>query len=385
MQMCWEFFYIVAIVLLKKNYATPAIRPQSQRGIIYPQDNWDDCFVDDASRIAGQCKNVDECPDVLTKWQKEKIYPKTCYFIKKEHFVCCPNASAPAAVMDSTTTIRSTRATTTTSFVGNLLELTGLRRSDLECDLNTRAQSTIVHGTPANPDEFPFMAALGWTSNFDNKPWYRCGGAVIAPKFVLTAAHCAEIGGEFPTLVRIGGSNLTDASVRDVKIKRFIKHPQYDAVKVENDIALIELEEEDKDIYAPCLWSEETITSDNVVAVGYGHTQFGGIASDQLLKTDVKVVPHNICQQYYATNSEAAPNRIGSATHLCAGDPEGLRDTCQGDSGGPLIYEKINGQFKRAYVVGVTSFGQGCAGEPPSIYTRVSSYLDWIESIVWPN
>ncbi|XP_061387570.1 serine protease snake-like [Musca vetustissima] len=381
MQMAWQILFIFALSIVKENYATPAIRPQSQRGIIYPQDNWDDCFVDDASRVAGQCKSVEACPEVLTKWQKEKIYPKTCYFIKKEQFVCCPLESMAASTMEAIT-IRTTRATTSGP---SLLELTGLRRSDLECDLNTRVQSTIVHGTPANPDEFPFMAALGWNSNFDDKPWYRCGGAVISPKFVLTAAHCAEIGGEFPNVVRIGGSNLTDASVRDVKIKQFIKHPQYNATTVYNDIALIELEEEAKDVYAPCLWSEEAIISDNVVAVGYGHTQFGGIASDQLLKTDLKIVPHNECQQFYAGNSEAAPNGIAPTTHLCAGDPERLRDTCQGDSGGPLILEKITGSYKRAYVVGVTSFGLGCAGEPPSIYTRVSSYLDWIESIVWSN
>ncbi|XP_005176186.1 serine protease snake [Musca domestica] len=378
MQIIGSSLYIFAIVLLRENSATPAIRPQSQRGIIYPQDNWDDCFVDEASRIAGRCKLVDECPEVLKKWQKEKIYPKTCYFIKKEQFVCCPLAMGVTTM--EAITVRTTRGTTSGP---SLLELTGLRRSDLECDLNTKVEATIVNGTPANPDEFPFMAALGWTSNFDNKPWYRCGGAVISPKFVLTAAHCAEIGGEFPSLVRIGGSNLTDASVRDVKIKRFIKHPQYNAKTVYNDIALIELEEEAKDIYAPCLWSEETLISDNVIAVGYGHTQFGGIASNQLLKTDLKIVTHNDCQQYYGTNSDAAPSGIGAKTHLCAGDPERLRDTCQGDSGGPLILEKINGRFKRAYIVGVTSFGLGCAGEPPSIYTRVSSYLDWIERIVW--
>lgn len=59
----------------------------------------------------------------------------------------------------------------------------------------------------------------------------------------------------------------------------------------------------------------------------------------------------------------------------------------QGDSGGPLQMQiKMPGftDWNMHYVLGVTSFGYGC-GRPntPSVYTRVSSFLDWIESIVW--
>lgn len=69
---------------------------------------------------------VDECPEVLKKWQKEKIYPKTCYFIKKEQFVCCPLAMGVTTM--ETITVRTTLGTTSGP---SLLELTGLRRSDL--------------------------------------------------------------------------------------------------------------------------------------------------------------------------------------------------------------------------------------------------------------
>ena len=54
----------------------------------------------------------------------------------------------------------------------------------------------------------------------------------------------------------------------------------------------------------------------------------------------------------------------------------------KGDSGGPMILKQ---GIVIPYVIGITSFGQGCAGGAPSIYTRISSYLDWIESIVWPG
>lgn len=55
----------------------------------------------------------------------------------------------------------------------------------------------------------------------------------------------------------------------------------------------------------------------------------------------------------------------------------------QGDSGGPLIL-KVDRDITYSYVVGITSFGQACGGAPPSIYSRVSAYIDWIEDIVWP-
>lgn len=70
----------------------PAIRPLSQRGIIFPEDNWDDCFLDNASKQPGKCKLLEECPTILEKWTKEKKPPKTCYFIKTDQYVCCPLA-----------------------------------------------------------------------------------------------------------------------------------------------------------------------------------------------------------------------------------------------------------------------------------------------------
>lgn len=129
-----------------------------------------------------------------------------------------------------------------------------------------------------------------------------------------------------------------------------------------------------------CLWTTQDLDKTNVTALGYGHTRFGGLTSEQLLKAPLNTVSKSECEKYYQVDATLIPMGI-TDTHLCAGDPDHKRDTCQGDSGGPLIMEF----GKTSYVVGVTSFGLGCAGEPPSIYTRVSSYIDWIEKIVWPS
>ena len=68
---------------------------------------------------------------------------------------------------------------------------------------------------------------------------------------------------------------------------------------------------------------------------------------------------------------------------VCAGKLTGGKDTCQGDSGGPVGIE-ILGRRVMHHVIGITSFGIDCGSKVPSVYTRVSSYVDWIESIVWP-
>jgi secreted trypsin-like serine protease len=73
------------------------------------------------------------------------------------------------------------------------------------------------------------------------------------------------------------------------------------------------------------------------------------------------------------------PNYV-QPSQICAGVPDGKNDTCQGDSGGPLQIV-VDEQH---CIVGVVSFGIACGYALPSIYTRVSFYLDWIESIVWP-
>lgn len=87
----------------------------------------------------------------------------------------------------------------------------------------------------------------------------------------------------------------------------------------------------------------------------------------------------------YNKNKNLAAVRGGiSDSQYCAFDPDGKKDSCEGDSGGPL--QIIGNASNPTRVVGIISFGvAGCGSTIPSVYTRVASYIDWIESIVWPN
>lgn len=57
-------------------------------------------------------------------------------------------------------------------------------------------------------------------------------------------------------------------------------------------------------------------------------------------------------------------------------------DACQGDSGGPIfLNDNVSGV---STIVGIVSFGVSCGSELPGVYTRIASFMDWIENIVWP-
>lgn len=100
------------------------------------------------------------------------------------------------------------------------------------------------------------------------------------------------------------------------------------------------------------------------------------------MKVSLTITPQDVCVRHYLAEPRILPKGIVDS-QMCAGEMEGGKDTCQGDSGGALQI-----QLKKPYciyeIIGITSFGKFC-GFPnsPAIYTNVSHYVPWIESIVW--
>ncbi|XP_017783265.1 PREDICTED: serine protease snake-like [Nicrophorus vespilloides] len=242
----------------------------------------------------------------------------------------------------------------------------------------------IVGGQNALGKEFPYMAALGFVQ--DNKVLWSCGGTLINDKFILTAAHCTN-SRDFGQVkfVRLGDLNLIlntdDASPQMFEVKRILKHPKYRSSSHYHDIALIELDKTVKftSYTEPaCLNTPiSNRSNDNFIAIGWGHTSFGGDTSDVLQKVELKEKTNDECNQRYKTNRKLQSGIVHD-WQLCANAPN--RDTCQGDSGGPLSIK----EEKYHVVHGITSFGKAC-GVAPGVYTRVSNYVGWIEDNVWPQ
>merc|ERR1712240_890328 len=209
-----------------------------------------------------------------------------------------------------------------------------------------------------------------------------CGGTIVNKKFVITAAHCYN--SMFTDLrVIVGEHNLCEGG-NVIKVKKITLHPDYNSKKVDNDIAVLELAEDltftDK-IKPACLPSSETKDyggSASTISgwggtIGYGRNEQQPQQPKQctLKETIVKLI---------ASSDPMCSKLPGLATSskikLCAFAKD--TDTCQGDSGGPLTVPE-NGKYT---LVGVVSYGWGCASSTPGIYARVQGFLPWIKNLI---
>lgn len=183
-----------------------------------------------------------------------------------------------------------------------------------------------------------------------------------------------------------------DANPLDLKINQTFVHPKYKSSSHYHDIALLQLEKNISfdSYYKPaCIHTEKNIP-DTLGAAGWGRLGLFGDPSSHLMKVNLTIVDLENCTRRYSNVSKTRlKDGILDQMQICAGNAEG-GDTCPGDSGGPLHYavkeDPKNKLFGHFVVAGVTSFGKGCGGENSiGIYTRVSAYVGWIESVVWPQ
>ncbi|XP_050744770.1 serine protease snake isoform X2 [Drosophila biarmipes] len=246
------------------------------------------------------------------------------------------------------------------------------------------------------PGQYPHMAALGFR-NENHEIDYKCGGSLISETFVLTAAHCLTTHGTAPDVVKIGDIKLkeweTDVAPQRRRVKKIYLHPLYNSTLNYHDIGLIELNrpvEYTWFVKPARLWPKHDIPYGKLHTMGYGSTGFAQPQTNILTELDLSVVPVDQCNTSLPAD-DSAPQGI-LTSQICAHDYEKNRDTCQGDSGGPL---QLNLERRRRrhrsrrhyryYLVGITSYGAYCRSELPGVYTRISSYIDWIASIVWPT
>lgn len=135
-----------------------------------------------------------------------------------------------------------------------------------------------------------------------------------------------------PDIVRIGEKDLsnTDAPPQDFGIALIIGHPEYRPRELYNDIALIKLSKRatiTSKVRPACLWQGNAFNFTDVTATGYGHTEFGGKSSNELLKVDLTIFNNDECTLGYQNERLLKDGIVES--QLCAGDSAGEKDTCQ--------------------------------------------------------
>ncbi|XP_054082409.1 phenoloxidase-activating factor 2-like [Zeugodacus cucurbitae] len=236
--------------------------------------------------------------------------------------------------------------------------------------------------------EFPWMVAILHDGVIGGKTLngYVCGGSVIAPNVVLTAAHCVLNLDPHVLVARAGEwDSQTKQEVlphQDARVKEIIRHEYYNRGTLSNDVALLILE-------TPFTWEENVrpicLPRSNInfdysrcYASGWGKDKFGkgGVNSVILKKIDLPMVPHDTCK------ANLRKTRLGRFFHLdqsliCAGGEEG-KSTCKGDGGSPLVCPNPNNP-KRYYQAGIVAGGVSCGEENvPGVYANVPYLRNWI-------
>jgi trypsin len=228
--------------------------------------------------------------------------------------------------------------------------------------------SRIVGGFAAADGEYKFIATLYFGSSGGSLS-FGCGGSLIAPDMVLTAAHC---GGESVASIRIGSNSLeSGGELRGVASQCI--HPMYDATEISNDYMLVKLDSPvDTSEYPIIQLNQDTLLpqeDDMLTVIGFGLTTDGGDVSQTLQKVEIPMNSFELCNQQYGGDIE-------EDIQFCAGYVEGGKDSCQGDSGGPIFEMRGTTPVQ----VGVVSFGKGCAQPDRSgVYARVTGAYEWIQ------
>ncbi|XP_015747045.1 coagulation factor X-like [Python bivittatus] len=231
----------------------------------------------------------------------------------------------------------------------------------------------VVNGTDCELGQCPWQALL-----INEEGDGFCGGTILNPMYVLTAAHCINQTKQIRVLVGEVDTS-TKNSGRLLPVDKIYVHQKFVQETYDYDIALIQLKNPlrfSENVIPACLptadFANQVLMKQNLgIVSGFGRTQEGGRTSNTLKVVKLPYVDRHICK--LSSNFPITENMF------CAGYSTLAQDACQGDSGGPHVTAYRDTHF----VTGIISWGEGCARQGKyGVYTKVSKFIPWIKRII---
>jgi trypsin len=223
-------------------------------------------------------------------------------------------------------------------------------------------QGRVVGGQRATTSAAPWVVYLTDASGFQ-----FCGGTLVTPTKVVTAAHCTASAPDRKTFVVVGRDDKESKAGTSVPVTKTWVSPTFTSVGNGLDVSVLTLATPVTQKTLPLATAADSALYSPATAAtiyGWGSTAENGTPSRYLLSATVPIRDDSYCK--------AGASNFDPGLLTCAGYDDGGVDTCQGDSGGPLV---VAGKL-----VGITSFGDGCArAGKPGYYTRVGPNAALIE------
>lgn len=233
----------------------------------------------------------------------------------------------------------------------------------------------IMNGTVTPIENYPWMVKV--IMIYEGEEDF-CGGSLITPRHVLTAAHCFYSDDTKLTKITINYGSAKGTGGKKMPVKGYYCHEKFNIQTGRNDIALLLLSKpvkvspQSRPICLP--ESKPKIVGTTVTVAGWGHTKENETsASPILMSTDQVVWTPEMCIQTFPT--------FNMESQICA--QKNFTGWCKGDSGGPLMTQ-TGRNFEAIGIVSYTNSKIDCAWQgAPQVYTSVWHFVPWIKKAIF--